>query len=309
VFENPGEGTDSVFSTVHFRLPANVEKLVLQGSADLQAAGNSLNNKIFGNAGNNIIDGDAGNDIMIGGAGNDVYYVDNAGDGVVENASEGSDTVFSSAHFRLGANIENLFLQGSADLQAGGNSLNNVIYGNAGNNILDGDAGADTMVGGAGNDVYYVDNIGDVVFEAGGQGRDAVFASISYTLSAEVETLVLQGSGNLSGTGNAAANTLHGNSGDNTLDGGGGADVLVGHAGNDTFVFNVGQGNGDTVVDFDGQGALAGDALQFVGYGVGADFTNIDATHWQVNYNGGTQHDIIMFTNSAPIVPSDFAFV
>ena len=64
---------------------------------------------------------------------------------------------------------------------------------------------------------------------------------------------------------------IFGNSGDNTLDGGAGADVLTGNAGNDTFVFNIGQGNGDTVVDFAGNGAAAGDSLQFVGYGGGRD--------------------------------------
>ena len=120
--------------------------------------------------------------------------------------------------------------------------------------------------------------------------------------------MALQGSGNLSGTGNAAANTLHGNTGNNTLNGGGGTDVLVGHEGDDTFVFNVGQANGDAVVDFTGNGALAGDSLQFVGYGAGATFTNIDATHWQINFNGGASHDIIGFTNAALIDGSDFVF-
>ena len=94
-----------------------------KGGADLQGYGNGLGNVIYGNAGNNLLDGGAGADTMIGGAGNDTYFVDNAGDGVVENPSEGNDTVFSTAHFRLSANVENLVLQGSADLQGYGNSL------------------------------------------------------------------------------------------------------------------------------------------------------------------------------------------
>src|SRR5262245_2288337 len=60
--------------------------------------------------------------------------------------------VFSTDHLRLSANVENLVLQGGADLQGYGNGLNNVLTGNAGSNLLDGDAGADVMVGGAGND-------------------------------------------------------------------------------------------------------------------------------------------------------------
>src|SRR5262245_10396578 len=87
VSEAANEGIDTVFSTVDLRLAANVENLVLQGSA-LQGGGNALNNVLTGNAGNNILDGDAGADLMFGGAGNDVYFVDNAGDLVFENANE-----------------------------------------------------------------------------------------------------------------------------------------------------------------------------------------------------------------------------
>src|SRR5262245_36517277 len=76
------------------------------------------------------------------------------------------------------------------------------------------------MSGGAGNDVYFVDDSGDSVVENLGEGTDAVFSTVSHTLAANVETLVLQGSGNLTGTGNVLSNKIYGNSGDNTLDGG-----------------------------------------------------------------------------------------
>jgi Ca2+-binding RTX toxin-like protein len=307
--ENANEGNDVVFSTAHLRLSANVETLVLQGSTDLQGYGNDLSNVLYGNAGNNILNGDAGADAMYGGAGDDVYFVDDAGDQAIEDANEGNDVVFSTAHLRLSANVETLVLQGSADLQGYGNGLSNAIYGNTGNNLLNGDAGADFMAGGVGNDVYFVDDAGDLVFESLNEGTDAVFATVSQTLATNVETLVLEGAGNLSGTGNALANNLCGNSGDNTLDGGAGTDVLTGNAGNDTCVFHAGEADGDTVVDFAGNGAAAGDSLQFVGYGAGATFTQNDATHWQVNFNGGASHEIITFMNGAAIDPTDFAFL
>jgi hypothetical protein len=36
--------------------------------------------------------------------------------------------------------------------------------------------------------------------------------------------------------------------------------------------------------------------------------TNIDAMHWQVNYNGGASHEVITFQNGASIDASDFLF-
>ena len=313
VFENAGEGTDVVLSTAHFRLADNVEALVLQGNADLQGYGNSDANVLVGNAGNNILNGEGGADAMIGGAGNDIYFVDNAGDFVFENAGEGTDAVFSTAHFRLSENVETLVLQGSADLQGYGNSDANKIYGNTGSNLLNGEGGADIMLGGAGNDVYFVDNIGDRVIENLNDGTDAVFSTIDYTLTANVETLVLQGSDNLSGAGNASSNSIHGNAGDNQLNGGAGADVLIGNAGDDTFVFNAGQANGDTIIDFAGNGASAGDTLSFVGFGTagdGATFTQIGATNEWVIHSGLDAHDeIITFMNGASPDTSDWHFV
>ena len=123
---------------------------------------------------------------MFGGAGNDVYFVDNPGDAVIENANEGNDTVFSTAHFRLSADVEYLVLQGSDDLQGYGNDQSNLIYGNAGNNLLDGGGGgADAMFGGAGNDVYFVDNASDAVIETVNEGNDTVLASAHFRLGRE----------------------------------------------------------------------------------------------------------------------------
>src|SRR5262245_44139962 len=183
VVENANEGTDTVVSFAHLRLTENVENLFLQGNADLQGYGNGLSNGLYGNGASNILDGGAGADVMVGFTGNDAYFVDNAGDMVVEYANGGTDVVFSSAHLRLTENVEYLVLQGSADLQGYGNSLSNGIYGNTGSNILDGGAGADVMAGGAGNDVYYVDNAGDLVIENANEGTDAVVSTAHLRLT------------------------------------------------------------------------------------------------------------------------------
>ena len=308
VVENAAQGNDAVFASVNYGLSANLETLVLQGIADLQGYGNGLVNVIYGNTGNNLLNGFASADLMVGGAGSDTYFVDDTSDAAFEVAGQGNDAVFSTAHYGLAADVETLVLQGGADLQGYGNNQANTLYGNTGNNLLNGAGGADTMVGGIGNDTYFVDNGLDQVVENPGEGADVVLSTVHFILPTNVETLVLQGSAAANGTGNALANSIFGNSGDNRLDGQGNADTLTGNAGNDTFVFIVGQGNGDAVVDFAGNGAAAGDSLQFIGYGAGATFTQNDPTHWQVNFNGGASHEVIAFMNGASIHPTDVVF-
>ena len=85
-----------------------------------------------------------------------------------------------------------------------------------------------------------------------------------------------------------------------------------GGAGNDTFVFNAGQANGDTILDFAGNDAGAGDTLSFVGFGTagdGATFTQIGATNQWTIHSGLDAHDeIITLANGAPVHPTDFLF-
>ena len=188
---------------------------------------------------------------MFGGAGNDTFIVENIADMVIESVDEGFDTVNSFINYALTANVERLSLQGLANLSGTGNELDNVLDGNngnnhlvagAGNDTLQGKGGADTLEGGTGNDLYYVDNVGDVVIELGNQGTDKVSSMISYTLTANVEQLFLTGIAGLNGTGNALNNVIYGNAGSNQLDGGSGNDTLNGGAGNDTYLFGFSSG-------------------------------------------------------------------
>ncbi len=253
VIEQAGEGTDTVRAWIDYTLTANVEKLTLQGTANLNGTGNDLANTLVGNAGNNILDGGLGGDAMTGGAGDDTYVIDNAADRASEDAGGGFDTLLSSITYMLRANAEKLVLTGADNINAVGNTQGNVLTGNAGNNILDGGAGADEMAGGAGNDTYVVENAGDLVIEAADGGTDAVRSWIDYTLGANVEKLSLYGTANINGSGNELANSLLGNSGKNILDGGLGADVLTGSGGGDTFRFStaLGADNVDRIIAFD----------------------------------------------------------
>ncbi len=163
---------DSVFSSVNWTLGANLENLTLTGSANLNGAGNTLNNRITGNAGDNLLDGGAGIDTLIGGTGNDTYVVDNLRDTLVETSTlpREIDTVRASVNWTLGANLENLTLTGSANLNGTGNGLNNVLIGNSANNTLNGGAGNDQLNGGAGNDLL-IGSLGTDTL-TGGSGAD-----------------------------------------------------------------------------------------------------------------------------------------
>lgn len=226
---------DTVIASVSYSLGDNLEVLTLTGRGNLNGTGNGLNNRITGNAGNNVLDGGAGADTLTGGLGNDTYIVDDLGDTLVEAANGGVDTVRASLSWVLGANLENLELTGADNLSGTGNALGNVLTGNAGNNVLDGGAGIDRMSGGLGDDIYYVDNLRDVVLELAGQGNDLVRSTVSYELAANVEQGELLGNAHLNLTGNAGDNLLTGNDGNNVIKGQGGRDTLVGGLGNDTY--------------------------------------------------------------------------
>lgn len=208
--------------------------------------GSRFNDTLIGNTLDNVLYGGAGADRMTGGAGKDTYYVDNAGDRVIEVNGGGTDRVLSSVSHTLASYVENLTLTGTANIKGTGNGLDNIITGNAGSNVLsglggndklDGGRGADTLVGGPGNDTYYVDNSADRIVETAGAGTDRVFSSITYTLSGNVENLTLTGSANINGTGNAQDNVLIGNNGDNVLSGGsGGDDIAYQSGGNDRIL-------------------------------------------------------------------------
>jgi len=226
IVEAPGEGVDTVVSAGTWTLDATLENLTLTGTAAVNGTGN---------AGDNVLRGNAGANVLTGGAGNDTYYVGSE-DTVVELAGGGTDTVYTSGTFTLSGDVENLVLTGNATIDGVGNAMDNTITGNAGANRLDGGAGADTLVGGSGDDVYIVDSAGDTVLEDVNQGADTVRSSVTYTLTANVEAIVLTGTDAIDGFGNSLNNSLTGNDA---------ANVLTGGAGDDTYFV----GQGDLVVE------------------------------------------------------------
>jgi Ca2+-binding RTX toxin-like protein len=289
IIEQPNGGIDSVQASVTYTLPANVENLTLVGTANINGKGNELDNVLIGNSGNNLLSGGAGNNTLKGGAGNDALYssatsIDKLAGGngddiyevlnelttIVENPDEGTDTVFTNVNYTLAANVEHMYLFGSAngtgnagdntiigygvgdhviDGEAGNDHLsggdgNDILKGGAGNNTLNGGAGndilynsatsVDKLAGGSGDDTYEVLNELTTIVENPGKGNDTVFTNVNYTLAANVENMYLFGSVN--GTGNAGDNAIVGSGvGDNVIDGEAGNDTLKGGDGNNTL--------------------------------------------------------------------------
>lgn len=236
----PGNATTMVDVAADPGNPGAHPALTLYGAPSTASFGSWDNDTLDGGAGNDTLDGGVGADSMAGGADDDTYYVDNAGDVVTEAAGAGIDLVMSSITTVLSNNVENLTLTGGAAIDGTGNVLDNHLVGNGAANVLRGGLGTDTLEGGQGDEIYYVNNLADLVVEVSGQGYDLIVATSSYTIAANASVEELRGyyylTGGLALTGNEISNLIRGTLGDDTIDGGRGADILRGGDGNDTFV-------------------------------------------------------------------------
>jgi Ca2+-binding RTX toxin-like protein len=148
---------------------------------------------------------------------------------------------------------------GNIDIVNDGTLKGNVDLGSGEDTIdLRGGTIQGTIFGGFGDDTLITDNADYKLSEDPDSGLDTVRSTVSYTLSANVEALVLIGKANIDGTGTDGADTLVGNDGNNKLSGGAGTDNLfggkgddrlIGGADDDIFYFKTGGGH-DTIADF-----------------------------------------------------------
>jgi Ca2+-binding RTX toxin-like protein len=332
VTELANEGFDYVYSSISFTTAANVEYYIATGAAVLTGTGNGDVNAFDGTGrfngvtfsglggadvfyGSNYadsLDGGDGNDIILaylavngadtlsGGLGDDVYYLFQSGDMIIENTSEGFDTLYTQANVTLAANVEQAVVYGAATTVTGNSGDNNLfglnsnnslvlnggdgndwvmgsnqddtLTGGNGNDILQSLGGTNRMEGGAGDDVYYSTNRFDTIIENANEGRDTLYANYNViNLAGDVEQLVSYG-GATEGSGNSLANTLYGNN--NTVGmfmaGYGGADLIFGSNFADTI---IGGSGSDTLVGLGGN-----DLFKYVSNGNMGDDLIIDFT-------------------------------
>lgn len=213
-----------------------------QGDDTLVGQGND--NRLFGGIGRDTLNGSGGSDTLFGDEGDDYLVGGLDGD------------------FLVGGEGDDLLEGGEGDDDLIGGPGQDRLIGGAGVDSLTSGGGGAVMIGGDGGDDYFVNSSSDQIIEqALDTGTDIVFATVDFTLSANVENLTLNGakSTTLFGTGNTGINTIVGHAGTDILDGGssgsdGKIDILRAGLGDDFYVLGKGK---DTVVDTGGKDAIA----------------------------------------------------
>ncbi|MGD9816715.1 MAG: calcium-binding protein [Hyphomonadaceae bacterium] len=302
---------------------------------------------LYGDGGNDTLDGGQGADTLDGGAGTDTATYASSNTGVTVNlrtgAGSGGDAqgdTYALIENAIGSAFADTFVSSAAantftggagrdTISYAGSSAGVIVHMAAGltwdGSVNDVISGIENMIGGGGNDQLWGD-AGDNLIDGGVGGADVLagfggFDTVSYANSATGVIIDMGSSLTWDGVVNDQLHAFHGaigsahnddfrgTGGVDVLDGGAGQDLYLGNDDADTFVFRAGQANGDTVVDFAGQGAVTGDSFVFVGYGAGAIFTQIDATHWLITSGNGLITETITLANSASVHASDYTFV
>jgi len=232
-------------SSGSFTTDADVERLVIKGSAG--------NDQFTGGAGNDWFDGRGGFDTFAGSAGNDGYVFDTAGEQVTgELIGGGTDTIFATVSVDLNnnANVENLRLDGTDNIDATGNALANLITGNSGDNLIAGGLGKDSLYGKGGADTFSFDAFGAA-------NTDSIW-DFSSDDNISLDSWVFAGL-DVDGGHVAAADFVRGT-----------AATVVGQA---QIIYNA--NSGIVSYDADGKGGVAAQSIAFVG----KNLAYFDATH------------------------------
>ncbi|MGD9814802.1 MAG: M10 family metallopeptidase C-terminal domain-containing protein [Hyphomonadaceae bacterium] len=314
------------------------------------AIGGNGADTFYGSNGDNTFTGGLGADTLLGADGVDTADYAGSNAGVTVNLRTGAGAgghaagdTYSLIENVTGSGFNDVFVSSfAANNFAGGAGRDTISYaGSTAGVIVDMQAGVswdgsvnDTftsiehIIGGAGNDQLWGDS-GDNIINGGTGGSDVLagfggFDTVDYSSSATGVIIDMGSGASWDGVVNDFLYAFHGAIGSNqaddfrgtggvdVIDGGAGADLLRGNDDADSFVFRAGQANGDTIMDFAGQGAVTGDSFIFVGYGTaaqGATFVQINATQWLITSANGLITETITLANGASVHATDFTFV
>ena len=258
-------GNDTVESSISWTLAPvgailSLENLTLTGVANINGAGNVLDNILTGNDGNNILNGGFGNDTLNGGVGNDKLL-----------GGAGNDT--------LTGGTGNDTLDGGLDidtLELAGNRIDYVFSRPTATQVKI------TRVDGTEFDL--ISNVEIVKFADGSIANVTLTDLLLNTASSFDDSYVggntvdtfdgLAGNDTISGGGDN--DTLNGGLGNDLLDGGTGDDTLIGGLGNDTFVVDSLL---DTVTELAGVGSgIDKTNTTLASYSLGANIENLEFT-------------------------------
>lgn len=220
------------------------------------------NDTLTGGAGNDLLTGGDGHNLLFGGAGVDIasysgvranFKISTDADGV-----HVTDTVANHYGDILNQVEWLLFDDGAlrvSDMAFLATSAVAGVFGGAGTyaqGATPTPSPAPALAGTGGDDVFDVTVAGTIVH--GLAGWDIVNAAVDFTMSEDVEQLILTGASAINGTGSGLADRIHGNRAANILSGLGGDDMMHGGNGNDHLSGGEGAdslfaGAGDDVID------------------------------------------------------------
>lgn len=243
------------------------------GDSNASVTGSYNDDKIYGNSGNNTYCAGQGNDRIEDKFGGDDTYIYNLGDGYDYIVDVGG---FDSINFGEGISLDNLRFV---------HKYNNLlVYVDSGNNS--GLVEVDNHYRYDSRKIEQIKFSNNSVLSDFSSLLSGITINDDYSIdeNADISEVYLQGTNDISVSGNSANCYFEGNSGNNTYEGKGGVDVFYDDQGNDTYIYNIGDGT-DYITDNSG--------IDSISFGTGISLNNVifrhqsdDLSNLQINFEG-----------------------